>query len=245
MTPEHELITIPISHYCDKARWGLDRAGVPYVERAHVPVFHYVPAQRAAESATVPVLTTPMGPLAESTAILRYADWWAGRAELFPPDAPSVTGLVDTYDEFGVHTRLLAYHRLLPHPKLLVRFGATGVPGWQRRLLPLAVRGLRRLITRRLKIDDRSVQRARVEVARTMDDVASRLSDGRRWLAGDRFTAADIAFAAMAAPLIMPAEYGVPLPQPADLPHETATWIESHRGHDAGRFALRMYREER
>ena len=27
------LVTIPISHFCEKARWALDRAGVDYVEQ--------------------------------------------------------------------------------------------------------------------------------------------------------------------------------------------------------------------
>ncbi|MCW3023116.1 MAG: Glutathione S-transferase family protein, partial [Conexibacter sp.] len=31
------LVTIPISHYCEKARWALDRAGVAYEERRHLP----------------------------------------------------------------------------------------------------------------------------------------------------------------------------------------------------------------
>jgi glutathione S-transferase len=30
--PENRLVTIPISHYCEKARWVLDRAGVPYMK---------------------------------------------------------------------------------------------------------------------------------------------------------------------------------------------------------------------
>ncbi len=30
------LLTIPISHYCEKARWALDRAGLDYVEERHV-----------------------------------------------------------------------------------------------------------------------------------------------------------------------------------------------------------------
>ena len=34
------LITIPMSHYCEKARWGLAHAGVEYVEEAHLQVFH-------------------------------------------------------------------------------------------------------------------------------------------------------------------------------------------------------------
>ena len=35
------LITIPISHYCEKARWALDRARQPYVEVRHLPLFHW------------------------------------------------------------------------------------------------------------------------------------------------------------------------------------------------------------
>jgi glutathione S-transferase len=34
-TPANVLVTIPINHYCEKARWTLDRAGVDYTERAH------------------------------------------------------------------------------------------------------------------------------------------------------------------------------------------------------------------
>jgi len=30
------LITIPISPYCENARWAPDRAGIRYVERAHL-----------------------------------------------------------------------------------------------------------------------------------------------------------------------------------------------------------------
>jgi glutathione S-transferase len=30
------LVTIPISHYCEKARWSLERAGLEYREERHV-----------------------------------------------------------------------------------------------------------------------------------------------------------------------------------------------------------------
>ena len=59
-------------------------------------------------------------------------------------------------------------------------------------------------------------------VQRTFDAVAARLDDGRRYLCGDAFTAADLAFAALAAPVLVPPEYGVPLPQPDELPAEMA-----------------------
>ena len=51
-----ELITIPISHYCEKARWALDRAGIPYRERAHLQAIHWFAVRRAGGARTVPVL---------------------------------------------------------------------------------------------------------------------------------------------------------------------------------------------
>ena len=41
------LVTIPISHYCEKARWALDRAGMPYREERHVQGIHRLAARRA------------------------------------------------------------------------------------------------------------------------------------------------------------------------------------------------------
>ena len=49
------LITIPFSHYCEKARWALDRAGVSYVEEPHLPGLHMGPMRKAGGK-TVPVL---------------------------------------------------------------------------------------------------------------------------------------------------------------------------------------------
>ena len=36
------LITIPISHFCEKARWALELAGLPYREEPHLQVIHSV-----------------------------------------------------------------------------------------------------------------------------------------------------------------------------------------------------------
>ena len=36
------LITIPISHYCEKARWALDRAGIEYREERHIQGVHQI-----------------------------------------------------------------------------------------------------------------------------------------------------------------------------------------------------------
>src|SRR5438270_7830337 len=65
MTPEPaealRLITIPISHYCEKVRWALERAGMAYREERHVQGVHRLAARRAGGGITVPVLVTPEG----------------------------------------------------------------------------------------------------------------------------------------------------------------------------------------
>jgi glutathione S-transferase len=43
----------------------------------------------------------------------------------------------------------------------------------------------------------------------------------------------------------MPPEYGVPLPQPDELPASTAAVVRELRDHPAGAHALAMFREER
>src|SRR4030088_307618 len=73
----------------------------------------------------------------------------------------------------------------------------------------------------------------------------SRLADGRPSLVGERFSAADLAFAALAGAVLMPPQWGVPLPRPDELPPVAATKVRHLREHPAGRFALRMFEQER
>ncbi len=47
-----------------------------------------------------------------------------------------------------------------------------------------------------------------------LDFVAELLADGRPYLCGERFGAADLTFAALSAAIVVPPIYGVPLPQP-------------------------------
>ena len=68
------LVTIPISHYCEKARWALDRAGLPYREERHVQGIHMLAARRAGGGRTAPVLVTPEESIGESAQILEWVD---------------------------------------------------------------------------------------------------------------------------------------------------------------------------
>src|SRR5688572_12127115 len=83
----NRLITFRPSHYCEKARWALDRAGIPYREESHVPVFSWLATFRAGARRTVPALVTTGRVIPDSTDILRWVDEQTG-GTLFP-DAES------------------------------------------------------------------------------------------------------------------------------------------------------------
>ena len=244
------LVTIPISHYCEKARWALERAGIPYSEERHVQGIHRLAARRAGGGATVPVLVTPDGVFGESEAILAWVDEHIPpEHRLFPAEADEraeVEALCRRLDEgLGPTGRRLMYTHMLTHRKLMLRFNNAGVPAWEDRALrfgwPVIVRWAKRELGIRpgIEVEDEAA------VWRELDFVAELLSDGREYLCGDRFGAADLTFAALSASMIVPPVYGTPLPQPDVLPPHIAGLVERARNHPAGRHALATYEQHR
>jgi glutathione S-transferase len=245
------LITIPISHFCEKARWALDRAGVPYRERAHIQVIHRIAVKRAGGGTTAPVLVTGEGRvLPESDEIVAWTDSQVDpERRLIPADgalAGEVRDLERGFDErLGPEGRRWMYHEMRGRRDLVLKYGPTGVPAWERRIFPWALPVAWRVIDRYLDITPALAAYSLGEVRASFDEVAARLSDGRRYLTGERFTAADLAFAALSASVLMPPEYGVPLPQPDELSESMGTVVRELRDHPAGQYALRLYRDER
>jgi glutathione S-transferase len=244
------LVTIPISHYCEKARWALERAGIPYREERHVQLIHRIVARRAGGGRTVPVLVTPERVLAESEDILAWVDERTpAEHRLFPADTAEraeVERLCRRLDErLGPTGRRLMYIQMFHQRELMLRFNNQGVPGWEAGVLrygwPLAVR----MAARQLGIRPGIEAEDEVAVWGELDHVAELMSDGREFLCGDRFGAADLTFAALSAAVIVPPVYGVPLPQPDLLSAETAALVERARAHPAGAYALRLFMEHR
>lgn len=244
------LITIPISHYCEKARWALDRAGLPYREERHVQGVHQLVARRAGGKLTVPVLVTPQGVLGESEEILRWVDEpTTPEARLFPSDpeqCDEVLGLCRRFDlELGPRGRRLIYVHMLGQRELVMHFNNQGVPGWEDRLIrygwPLVTRFVRHElgIEPGIEIEDEGI------VWREFDFVAARLQESGPHLCGERFGAADLTFAALSASVLAPPVYGVSLPQPDLLAPATADLIQRARDHPAGRYAMKLFAEYR
>lgn len=247
MTVPAQLITIAFSHYCEKARWALDRARLAYDEDAHAPILSYPAALRASGKRMVPVLVTDDGVMASSGAILDWADRHGHAPPLRPAEhAHVVAALERTFDDkLGPATRRVAYGHILPDRASVTEMFSGVGPSWERRLGATAHPAFAAVIRRGLKIDAAGVARSRRRVDAIFADVAARLDDGRRYLCGDQFTGADLTFAALAAPLVYPdayARFAVPL---EDMAPSVRELVRSYRHTRAGAFALRLYAEDR
>ncbi|WP_322024088.1 glutathione S-transferase family protein [Burkholderia sp. BCC1977] len=242
------LITMPHSHYSEKARWALDRLSLPYRETPHAPLLHRLATKRNGGS-SVPLLVHDGARFIDSTAILMHLDAVCGGDVLYPRDAAlrqEVEALETRFDEvLGPHARRWAYAQLLPDRRLLLRIMSRGVPRFEAVSLPVIMPGVVTLIRAALRITPDSAARSIERVRAIFKEVDARLGDGRRFLVDDRFTAADLAFAALAAPVLFPAEYRAAYPSLDDVPAAMRDEALRLRDTAAGRFAMRLYGEER
>jgi glutathione S-transferase len=154
--------------------------------------------------------------------------------------------LEDHFDKkLGPATRRWVYSWALHDRPLLVQAMSADLPPIEaaavRMLRPLIVAGL----TRGLGLSDEAAERSQARIAELLEEMGRRLSDGRRYLVGDRFGLADLTFAALAAPAVVPPEYGAAMPSPGELPEPMRRTVEVFRNTPAGAFALRIYRDHR
>jgi glutathione S-transferase len=244
------LLTIPISHYCEKARWALERAGLEYVEERHVQGIHQVRAKRSGGGTTLPVLVTDEGVFPESEAIIRYADGHLPEGQRLFPAEPELRAEVERLSRWldeglGPDGRRLIYAHMLPFKDEMLPTNNQGAPAWEGRALRALWPAATWWAKRHLKIGAATIAEDEPRVRRAFDTIGERLADGRRYLCGDRFTAADLTFAALSSPVIAPPEYGIPLPQPDEMPPALGRTVREFRALPAGEFALELYRTHR
>jgi glutathione S-transferase len=247
-TEPAQFITIPLSHYCEKARWALDRVALPYQEQAHAPLLHRL-ATRRQRGKSVPILVHGDRKLLDSTAILEYADHCGGGDRLYPAD-PALRSEVCTLEEhfdaqLGPQTRRWAYGFLLSQPALLRSLWSQGVPRSEAFAMPLLVPVVSRLVASGYKVTNEGAQRSVDRIGEVFSDVERRLADGRPYLVAGRFSAADLTFAALAAPVLLPLESRAAQPGLEALPTAMQEQILGFRRTVAGEFALRMFAQER
>jgi glutathione S-transferase len=266
------LITIPVSHYCEKIRWALTRSKIPFVEERHMPPFHRFATRRVGRKTelvteverhlspinrffsrfmggqSVPVLITETSILTSSKEILKYVDVIASdRAKLYPTDAENrqqVENLVETFDSLlAPAVRQWFYFYTFNQAHLIQPLWCQGVPWFERVCFPIVFRWMRSNVLQMYTINVESTTAAHESICKVFEMVESLLADGRTYLVGDQFSAADLTFATLAAAVVMPTGYGVKFPELNKLPSQMVANIQVFRETIAGKFVLSLYQE--
>jgi glutathione S-transferase len=158
--------------------------------------------------------------------------------------AQEVAELEELFDRsLGPATRRWAYFHLLQDRRACAILFTRGVPGWETTVSKLAFPVVRALMRRGMNIDASHAARSEARVRELFADVEKRLADGRRYLTGDRFTAADLTFASLAAPVVLPPEYAARLMPLEMLPAAIRAELDGFRKCEAGKFVTRLYEE--
>jgi len=195
-----KLIQIPFSHTCIKVRRALEMKGLAHEIQDISPVDRSA-VFAASGQGLVPVLVDGGRTITDSTAILLYLEETYPQRPLLPeePAQRAECLLLEDWSNaiLTALTRRLAYWHTLSVPGTLERLffpGSRGLRRW------IEGRLGRRAVRKRFGLSADRNSRDEVEVRRVAQLAMNRLG-GRPYLVGEAPTLADIALAALSAPL--------------------------------------------
>ena len=206
------FMTFGISPYCEKARWALDWHRIRYCEIGWPPGLHQILAKRCgAKTSALPILLEGTTVIQGSSAII---DWAERRAEdharsLAPSNRAGETQEIErrSNEITAVHVRRLAFAEMLPNYAHFVKPGMfERASGWHRLaghiMWPVAVR----IMMRGYDLGPGAAAESRAKIDAELDWLDAKLADGRAYLAGERFSRADLTVASVLAAFARPKE---------------------------------------
>ena len=203
---------LPISHYSEKARWALDWKRVPHRRRVMPPGMHPLGGLvlTGGRHFTMPVLVMEGRRIGDSTAIIgALEESFPSASPLYPADPDErarALAIEDWFDEnLGAYARQWGFNALLSEPEAVEAF-AVKQTEWAPfeiptdKFVPVAKAFL---ATRYSTSNEAGVKEARRKLPEALDKLEAEL-DGREFLAGDRFSVADLTAAALFYPIVLP-----------------------------------------
>ena len=232
------------SHFNEKARWALDFKGIPHVRRSLVPGLHVPRVLWLSGQKSLPVLQLEGETIVDSTRIIATLERVKPDPPLYPRDERErALALEDFFDEdLGPYVCRALFHELLPHGDYCAALFSEGSGSAARTAYRAAFAVIRILMKLDMKIDAAGAAKARARVAAALDRLEGELQPSG-YLVGDHFSVADLAAAALLAPLVFPPEWPYPLPGP--LPARAAALSDAFAARRGVRWVREMYRRHR
>ncbi len=209
MHPMFELYDFRFSHYSEKARWALDFKGVPYTARHLLPGFHLRTTLKLAPRSSVPILKTDAAVIQGSDEIIDFLELTFPQRSLTPADPDDANSAIrwekylDT--EIGVTLRLWFYYYTLPDRDRALRFLCSDASWLQRSLFALSFPTVRRKMSEFMNINAENAKEAERRFLLAFERLDNTL-ERAPFLAGNRFSRADLTACALLWPLCRPGE---------------------------------------
>ena len=249
---EAQIIIFPPSTGCEVAQWLLKLYGIPArVNAQTAPFFQIAISLRGGK--TYPYVVYKGQKFSGSTAVSNgLEELVPGNRRLYPQDPPANKEARDLWNNviapyIGGPVPSWAYYHLLPHKPLLIGPITKGVPEWQKLAAHVFYRPIAWLIGKGLKLTKAPPTDMEKLIREGFDRIDAVLADGRKFLAGNQLSPADIGLAGLAAPALLEPRFGNGglLPSLEDAPAGMRPLVTELRARPTGQFVERLYREYR
>lgn len=235
------------SHYNEKARWALDFKRAPHRRHSLLPGLHAGEVKKLTGQTAVPILCLDGAWISGSGAIIAALEARYPDPPLYPVDAAlqaEALSIEQRFDEdWGPRIRRAVFGQVLHDPAYVAAIFAAGKNPLERGAFAAAVPMATPLIRRANGIrGPESVADGEVAFDEAFDFVAAQ-SAATSYLAGDRFSVADLTAAAFLALALDMS--GTPMAKPQPYPDFIATWQQRRAAHPAAGWVRRMYRDHR
>lgn len=235
------------------ARWVLDRNAILYKDEPHAPGLLTALLKRLTgeDDQSSPVLEMTDALIYSTDSVVLF---WEQRCrqkdKLLHTEPGKIDEILDLYhlftgEFFEAQVNRYMYKQLLTKKSFAATVFKQRVPLIEKFFYTLGYPFLKKSLENEFNLNQHNTQDWLVEIKKVFAKVDGILSDGRRYLTGDKFTLADLAFAATAARMILPVEFGGVLPTISQIPNDYRQAVYDLRSTPAGQFVLRLYQEDR
>jgi glutathione S-transferase len=177
-------------------------------------------------------------------AVVEKLDPLAGDRRLLPTD-PKLRAQVEKdwaiYNgQLALHVAAFAYYHLLPERDAMIAAFRSELSGVEQRMAAPSYGMVRWMLRMLLRLSPQRAADALDRVRAILDQTDERVRDGRRCLAGEAVTLADLGFAGAIAPLALPKRYLKHVPPFELLPEAYRAAVEETRARPAAAFLDRL-----
>ena len=235
------------------ARWVLEMNDLLYTSEPYAPGFSNKKVNQVAGTTGFganPALINTDALIYTPESIIRYVDQRnPPEKRLFPEETALSAEVQKWYDLFtgdlDQYVSSYLYAELFADSDNAKELFKQQLHGWAKMKISWRLGFIRKSLDQHYKFSSKPKEEWLIDLQKIFDQVAELLSDGRTFLTGERLTAADIAFTAIAGKLLIPKESGAAITKINQIPFELRDQIFKLRETQAGQYALRIYQQYR